>query len=212
MIRSGSRETRRRKVSMRFLQNDDQVDKYNMLGRLQCAVVMGLFVIALYALQFIKPGGFLKIFGVAILAAGGVILVGFLLGFVFAIPRMAAARSAAGPSGASADDGGVHASSEGGTSRATATATVETNSNLVEISDWLTKILVGVSLVELNKIPARVGDLTKYIGNGLTSCGDPAAPTYAACSQSGESFALGIVIFFFTAGFLIGYLWTRLYL
>ncbi len=197
---------------MKFLQIDDQLDKYNMLGRLQLAVFSGIAVIALYSLQFIRSGGFLRTFGVGILAAGGFLLVGFLLGFIFAIPRMAAAKSEAGASAASAGEGTSQASVEGDASRTTATATVETNSNLVEISDWLTKILVGVSLVELNKIPGRHKELTSYLGNGLTNCGDTASSTYGSCVQGGESFALGIVIFFFAAGFLVGYLWTRLYL
>jgi hypothetical protein len=193
---------------MKLLQVDDQLDKYNMLGRLQLAVFAGIIVIALYSFQFIKPGGFLRIFGVGILAAGGFLLIGFLLGFIFAIPRMAYARSVAGASTASAEEGNSQALTEGDNSRTTATATVETNSNLVEISDWLTKILVGVSLVELNKIPSRLRDLTTYISGGLRSCGD-ASPS---CVESSEAFALGIIVFFFAAGFLIGYLWTRLYL
>jgi hypothetical protein len=172
---------------MKLLQIDDQLDKHNMLGRLQLAVFVGIVIIALYSAQ----RGFLRIFGVGILAAGGFLLVGFLLGFIFAIPRMASARSVAGASTASAEEGGSQALSEGDTSRTTATATVETNSNLVEISDWLTKILVGVGLVELNKIPERLGELTSYLSNGLRNCGD----SYS-CVQSSESFALGIVVFF----------------
>jgi len=62
----------------------------------------------------------------------------------------------------------------------------------------------------MNKIPGRLKDLTAYLGAGLRNCGD--APVAGWCVQSSESFALGIIIFFFTAGFLIGYLWTRLYL
>lgn len=193
---------------MKFSELDEQLDNYNMLGRLQLAVFVGIVVIALYSLQFIKPGGFLRIFGVGILAAGASLLVGFVLGFIFAIPRMASARSGSGASSASGE-GHSQTLTEGETSKSAFPSTVETNSNLVEISDWLTKILVGVSLVELNKIPRRLTDLTKYVGSGLRNCGDP-SPT--ACVESSEAFALGIVVFFFAAGFLIGYLWTRLYL
>jgi len=182
---------------MKLLQTDEQLDKYNMLGRLQLTVLAGILVIAFYSLQFIKPGGFLAIFGVGILAAGGFLLIGCLLGFIFAIPRTASARNSDGAHSASGD-----------TSHTTPTSAVETNSNLVEISDWLTKILVGVGLVELNKIPEKLKLLTSYLSNGLRNCGEATS----SCVQSSESFALGIVIFFFAAGFLIGYLWTRLYL
>jgi tetratricopeptide (TPR) repeat protein len=195
---------------MRFLQGDDQLDKYNMLGRLQVAVIAGIIVILLYSVQFSKSIEFLRIFGVGILAAGGFLLVGFLLGFIFAIPRMASAKSVEAGSPASAGKGTSLASSEDNGARTRATDTVETNSNLVEISDWLTKILVGVSLVELDRIPGRLGELTTYLGKGLTNCNNTAEAS--SCLQSAQSFSLGIVIFFFAAGFLIGYLWTRLYL
>jgi hypothetical protein len=195
---------------MTFWHLDERLDNYNMLGRLQLATAVGIGVMLLYALQFARSGGFLRIFGVGMLTAGGFLLMGFLLGFIFAIPRMAAAKSEVEKGGVSAKEGASQASAEGDTGRTTATATVETNSNLVEISDWLTKILVGVSLVEMNKIPGRLKDLTAYLGAGLRNCGD--APVAGWCVQSSESFALGIIIFFFTAGFLIGYLWTRLYL
>lgn len=58
----------------------------------------------------------------------------------------------------------------------------------------------------MNKIPEKIQDLTAYIGNGLRPCDS------ALCKQSSEALALGIIILFFSAGFLIGYLWARLYL
>jgi hypothetical protein len=176
---------------MTFWQIDERLDNYNMLGRLQLATGVGIFVIFLYALQFARSGGFLRIFGVGMLTAGGFLLMGVLLGFIFAIPRMAAAKSEVEKGGVSAKEGASQASAEGDTGRTTATATIETNSNLVEISDWLTKILVGVSLVEMNKIPGRLKELASYLGAGLRNSADASAVGFFV--QSSETFALGII-------------------
>lgn len=180
--------------------SDDRLDRYQMLRRLHFAVLIGALFIVIYALRFVRSGAFLSIIGVGILSAGAFLLAGFLSGFVFGIPRIAKDTSNASSSGHGATGTGApHAGARW-------QGTVEPNSNLVEISDWLTKIIVGVGLVQLNRIPGEIERLTVYIANGLRDCDS------SACKLSSEALALGIVIFFFSAGFLIGYLWARLYL
>lgn len=75
----------------------------------------------------------------------------------------------------------------------------QVNTNLEQISDWLTKILVGVGLVQLGKVP----DYARSLGSSLAPClGD------APCSGA---IAVTLVLAFLVFGFLIGYLVTRLY-
>jgi hypothetical protein len=166
-------------------------DRYRMLFRLQIALGLGCLFLLLYAFHFRSTGAVIRIASVGTLIAGAALFSGFVLGFIFGIPRTP--KPASGASGA--------------TTAATAPAgkDVESNSNLVEISDWLTKILVGVGLVELNKIPSRLHDLAVFLGPGLRAhkCGPEIA--------SSQAFSIAIVLFFFGAGFLFGYLWTRLY-
>src|SRR5579859_2050049 len=50
--------------------------------------------------------------------------------------------------------------------------------------------------------------LAEYFAAGLRDCGD-ADPK---CIQSSEAFAMVIIVFFGVCGFLLGYLWARLYL
>jgi hypothetical protein len=71
----------------------------------------------------------------------------------------------------------------------------EVNTNLEQISDWLTKILVGVGLVELGQIAAKGAELVAFVAPSL---------------DGNKSAALGLLIFFSVAGFLLGYLATRL--
>jgi len=184
---------------------DEQLDRYRMLRRLQLAALIGVVFIFVYSCRFWRSGSFASIFAVGMLSAGAFLLVGFLLGFVFGIPRTSRDSGASSPSGPH-QAGGAPQGSSLTSSGKSGHGAVEPNSNLVEISDWLTKIIVGVGLVQLNKIPGKVQDLTAYIGNGLRDCDSQ------VCKLSSEALALGIVIFFFCAGFLIGYLWARLYL
>src|SRR5262249_1669518 len=74
------------------------------------------------------------------------------------------------------------------------------NTNLTEISDWLTKIIVGLGLIELRTMPDRLKKLAAYM-----------APSVAGSDAAG-TIALAIIIFFTISGFLFGYLVTRLFL
>jgi hypothetical protein len=121
------------------------------------------------------------ILAVALLVAGGAFVAGGLLGFLFGIPR-----AFAGPEAASdARD------SRGG---------YRPNTNLEQISDWLTKILVGVGLVQFTALAGHLGDLVRFLGPSLG--GEPL----------GESFAAATLVIFSIGGFLVFYLMTRIYL
>src|ERR1035437_134659 len=74
------------------------------------------------------------------------------------------------------------------------------NSNLELISDWLTKILVGVGLTELRSIPGALRHLATFAAGGSTSSGQERA------------FALFVILYFFFGGFVDAYLETRVFL
>jgi hypothetical protein len=147
---------------------------------------LGLGGLLLYALQFSAQEMVSVIAtGVMVLSAG--ILVGGLLGFLFGIPRT---LQGGGPP---ADRGSVDATD----SREPAYLV---NTNLEQISDWLTKILVGVGLIQLGKIGSGSGRLVDFLAGGLG--GLPSSRVLAA----------SLVAYATVAGFLTGYLLTRLYL
>jgi tetratricopeptide (TPR) repeat protein len=77
------------------------------------------------------------------------------------------------------------------------------NTNLEQISDWLTKILVGVGLTQIHKIITKFNELCLVLGNTF----DPYIPTKQFASITGTT-----LIIFLIDGFLIMYLWTRLFL
>ena len=75
------------------------------------------------------------------------------------------------------------------------------NTNLEQISDWLTKILVGVWLTQ-------IGDSRE----GLSGLQLSLAPAFGSDREDPASgvFAVALALYFALSGFLYSYLWTRL--
>ena len=146
----------------------------------------------IYSLQYVaseKWRPIARIAGSSLLIACASFLIGALLGFIFAIPR--ALQGTRPPESGQAGK----ADGSGGTSG----LEYQVNTNLEQISDWLTKIIVGIGLVQLGKMPEYVNRLGDYFGDCF---GD--APGSAAI-------AVVVIIAFLVLGFLVGYLITRLY-
>jgi hypothetical protein len=114
-----------------------------------------------------------------------------LVGFIFGMPY-ARDTTGAGPILQNATD-------EGQKAQAAANA-YRPNTSLEQISDWLTKILVGVGLVEINQAPEVLSRVVRFLAPSL-DVGAQARPIVAAT-----------LIFFSVCGFLFGFLWARLYL
>jgi len=71
------------------------------------------------------------------------------------------------------------------------------NTNLEQVSDWLTKILVGIGLVQLGRAPAKLSALAASL-----------SPVFGRTGASGR-YGLAICIYGIILGFLVAYLWTR---
>ena len=78
----------------------------------------------------------------------------------------------------------------------------QVNTNLTEISDWLTKIIVGLSLINLRSLPPQLVVLADILAKSLN----------ASDIAKERPFALAVTVFFGVVGFLFGYLATRLFL
>jgi hypothetical protein len=142
------------------------------------AAVVAVVAMALYASQFKESTEAQTVWGTALITAGASAFSGGFLGFLFAVPKLADAA--------------------GGASKL-ASPEYRANTNLEQISDWITKILVGLGLVDFKEIPGQVQRLVSFVQPGLG--GSP---------QAG-SFALGLLTYFSVAGFLVGYMATRIY-
>ena len=76
-------------------------------------------------------------------------------------------------------------------------------SQLEQIADWITKIIVGVGLTQLSKIPHKLRVWAEIISS-QAGTGTAAAPS--------TSFIIALILYFITVGFLAGYLLTTLFL
>jgi hypothetical protein len=149
-----------------------------------------LFALACAALGWAQScnwNQFLKITvaaGSISLASGGF---GALLGFLFGMPRSLPETSHQNP--------GLHGYLD--------------NTNLLDVSDWLTKIIVGLSLVQIGKLPRAVSQLGRTLAPalGYTPDGKYACNTASegAIGSIGVAMCLTALVF----AFMIGYLWAR---
>ncbi|MGE3269362.1 MAG: hypothetical protein AB7P40_11480 [Chloroflexota bacterium] len=173
----------------------------NALRTLALLTGAGLALLALFPLQAAGAAQFFAVASVAAMVAAASMVFGGLLGFLFGIPRTlqqdAPAPASEAPPSSAAGENGQRAARAG----AAVTGTeYRANTNLDQISDWLTKILVGVGLTQLTGLPARLQEIGEYLAAALG--GFP----------SSSAFAVLIIVYFTICGFLYSYLWTRLYL
>lgn len=138
--------------------------------------------------------------GNALIWGFGFCVSGMLLGFLFAIPRILPAGAIIAPVRSANGKRDTDPTANGVLSHPNPSPS-EINSNLVEVSDWLTKIIVGVGLVELKDLPGAARGVADYIAPSLGLGQAMAAPV-----------AGGIMLFYSVLGFLVGYLLTRIYL
>ena len=78
------------------------------------------------------------------------------------------------------------------------------NTNLEQISDWLTKIIVGLGLVELKEIPLKLAEAATWMAQSFAPAGPP--------SNALDSFCTAFIVYFSVLGFLTGHLSTRMFL
>lgn len=140
-----------------------------------------------------------------------VVASGAVLGFIFALPRnMEIARQRVEEK----TEISTESANPGASGRGTSEATIKesqnrenisrrdasgwSNNNLIEVSDWLTKIFVGLGLVQFNQIIAWVGTTGPKIGSALGLAANKATAIGASILVAG-----------FLLGFLVMYIFTR---
>lgn len=79
----------------------------------------------------------------------------------------------------------------------------EPSTNLSEVSDWLTKLLLGAGLVELTHLGKPLGNLIHTVAVGLGQQNSP--------DNSSTTMAGALLITYFVLGFLDGYVVTTLW-
>jgi len=147
---------------------------HSWLGLIPLAGVAGIVVILIFAAQ-VRHGSRWEVLATGIGVAAAAAMAGGLVGFLFGIPRTVDSKG-------STDQSGTQ---------------YQGNTNLEQISDWLTKILVGVGLVQLARAPNALKDLAHSLQAPLGNL-----------SSSG-TFGLTLAIAYAVLGFFFLYLWAR---
>ena len=135
----------------------------NWLAFLSLALpVLGGIWIIIYS--FATPGQHWSYLGTGMLTALAAFVAGCFIGFLFGIPR---------------------AVSSGQLRHEQGSVAYTPSSNLAEVSDWLTKLLLGAGLVQLTHLGAPLGHLIDSVGAGLTAGTGTPAPSSAAKVTAG---------------------------
>jgi hypothetical protein len=137
------------------------------------------------------------------------------------------AEAAAGQADTAVENAMHNEATVGSNAAAAPRASLTVNTNLEQISDWLTKIIVGVSLVEsqslltqmrravtlMTRSIAKTEDLAARMNSTTATPAEAAAQvTNLASYASVESVAYAIMMYFLVTGLLGSYLLTRLFL
>src|SRR5260370_14710787 len=165
----------------------------NTLLPLMIALAFGLASIIIYAMQLSSPQVF-SVIATGILVAGASFVIGGFLGFLFGIPRtLQSDRPLVSPTH-------INGARQEASDHSNTSLEYRANTNLEQISDWLTKILVGVGLTQIGHLPAALQTLGSSLAPGLGNAKDS------------PSFAVVILLYFLVGGFLSRYFLTRLLL
>ena len=145
-------------------------------------VLGGIWIVAY---SFATPGHHWSYLGTGMLTALAAFLAGCVIGFLFGIPR---------------------AVSSGQLRHQQGSVAYTPSSNLAEVSDWLTKLLLGAGLVQLTRLGAPIGHLIDSVAAGLTAGTGTPPPSSAAKVMAGA------ILFGYAAiGLLDAYLVTTMW-
>lgn len=144
---------------------------------LVCALILCFFVVIIYS-KSLPTANSHGACATLFMVAASSYTIGNILGFLFGIPKTI--QSEKNPSTADNID-------------------YQVNTSLEQISDWLTKMIVGAGLVELKDIKTSLVSISARIASDINN------------GQS-QSIIIASIICFMILGFFVTYLSTRLYI
>ena len=124
----------------------------------------------------------------AYLWAFGYALSGGVVGILFGIPKVITGNPTGTPPSTAETQNIINRS-------------LQENTNLSDISDWLTKVIIGASLVQLREIPPYIMRIGRRMGAGMA--------TNTLNAESASIFSVSLLLYATVLGFFIGYFVAR---
>lgn len=152
------------------------------VGTFLVSLLVAFVAIAIFATSKSPVG---PSFALLSLFAAGSIVAGGTIGFLFALPRSVSVSIPATESERGQEFEGIR---------------IRPNTNLEDVSDWLTKIIVGLTLTQLGRIPEAAGNLFINLGRALGG------------TRQDVAFVGALLIFCSIIGLLMGWMTTRVYI
>jgi hypothetical protein len=141
------------------------------------------------------------LFSLAALVAGG------FFGFLFGLPQSHGSSSTSQHS--SSPPVSPLAADDLLSVPASPSSDITASTNLQQVADWLTKLILGAGLTQLGRLPHASAVLFRAMS---ASIGGSASATVASGSSSATAVAGGIAIYFALLGFVTGWLATYFFL
>jgi hypothetical protein len=138
--------------------------------------------------SFYTPGPHPVYLGTGVLVSLAAFVAGCFVGFLFGIPRVVSSGELR-QKGSDSSAPGLPGSSA--------------STNLAEVSDWLTKLVLGAGLVELTRLGTPLGKLIDAVAASLYS-----APAGASTVHAAKVMAGALLFGYVTMGLLDGYIVT----
>jgi hypothetical protein len=196
------------------------------LGAL-CWVVGSVGLLVIIGYSWGSSGSHLRYACVSVVVAFAALGSGAFFGFLFGIPRYVSSgqlrltqtQAVAKALPANGHDQAAGAQGAQGAQGAHGIAAVEPppaapvaapsapafapSTNLAEVSDWLTKLLLGAGLVSITRLGKPIGSLIHNVADGIGPSG--------TTSGAPDVMAGGILVTYLVLGFLVGYVTTTLW-
>lgn len=161
---------------------------------LVCAALsLGILGEVLYAFAA-RP--WLATFSASLLFSLAALVGGGLFGFLFGLPHAGASASSSSRNPPRGQGSGTGAADQGALDLGSQESEVTPSTNLQQIADWLTKLIIGAGLTQLGRLPHASFVLFHAMSRAIG--GSPSATAVAG----------GIAIYFVVLGFVVGWLAT----
>jgi len=179
------------------MENSDNYKRYKWTTLwLSVGTVFGLVSVGVFSFGAGMSLGLLLLWSLVYL------VIGALLGFIFSVPKLISDIKPSVTEVTNLTESTIEKARV-----ATLKNNIQENTNLTQISDWLTKVIIGATLVEIKEVPKFIFKVATIMGKGILIAGNTAVHDYQA-----TILCAGIILFFSTWGFICGYLVMKLVL